>query len=682
MLYIYIYHMSDAFEQIHVKDDVIGNITNKVKYAVMTSAQNITSQPFQAISRTPAAHVFNISVPSLETVIQREVLWASTVTIAISCPAVGQPNTKPPGEYLINYGVTDALASFPLHSLVQNMTCTINNNTVSMNVADTLAPLLRLLDPEETAKFDNQTPTSLDYLGNYRDGVQRLPFVIGSRASADGSNLPAVYQPITLATQAETEPAAPGAGAPIVTHGLTAQAFQSYPNNTLAYDMNRPAASTWYHKPRGSWQLLKLWAGTEDEATTRVPNLADTTVYVQFRVTEPLLISPFTFGCQDSKQGIYGIQNITFQMNMLPNANRAWRSASTGYSKTARIVNFTESQLFFKFYTPKPSDMLESRNVVPYYEFPIYRSTGFNTLPALNAPLNANGSLPDRATADFQSSSIQLSVIPDKLIVFVRRQNAGLSCTDTDNYLTINKISINWNNQSGLLASYTPEQLYQASIASGLNNLTWEEFRGLTMSVAGTTDANSARSEPKGPLGLRGVGAVGTNAASFLGYKFIPTTGSILVLDFAKVIQLSDEYYAPGSLGQFNLQLSVNCTNNQAVDFTGAATELVIMPLLSGCMVNEKGSSSTFIGLLTKSDVLDTLQQEPYSHDQIKRLVGGSFLDSLKSGMHWISSKLPFVKNALQHVNHPIAEKAANVLGALGYSKHAHDKPKLADRLI
>ena len=94
---LFIYQMSDSFEKIHVKDDVIGNITNKVKYAVMTSAQNITSQPFQAISRTPAAHVFNISVPSLETVIQREVLWASTVTIAISCPAAGQAGTKPVG---------------------------------------------------------------------------------------------------------------------------------------------------------------------------------------------------------------------------------------------------------------------------------------------------------------------------------------------------------------------------------------------------------------------------------------------------------------------------------------------------------------------------------------------------------------------------------------------------------
>jgi hypothetical protein len=235
---------------------------------------------------------------------------------------------------------------------------------------------------------------------------------------------------------------------------------------------------------------------------------------------------------------------------------------AVNYTKSATVVSFDESQLYFKFYTPKPSDMLESRNVVPYYEFPVYRSNGFNTLPATRGLILADGSYPARATSDYTSSSIQLSVVPDKLIIFVRRANASLTCCDTDNYLTINKISINWNNQSGLLASYTPEQLYHACLASGLNNLTWDEFKGLTVSVAGTDVTVRARSETSGPLGLRGVGTVGTGAADFYGYKYIPTTGSILLLDFARFIQLSDEYYAPGSLGQFNLSLTVNCTNN------------------------------------------------------------------------------------------------------------------------
>ena len=142
--------MADTFEKILVKGDKIGCLTNKVKHAVNKGGQNITAMPFKAISATSSVHVYNITVPSLETIISREVLWQSTVTIKIQ----DKNNNKPYGQFLVNYGVTDALAPFPLHSLVTNMTCTINNNTVSQNVQDTLPVLLRLLDAEGLAKYE------------------------------------------------------------------------------------------------------------------------------------------------------------------------------------------------------------------------------------------------------------------------------------------------------------------------------------------------------------------------------------------------------------------------------------------------------------------------------------------------------------------------------------------------
>ena len=72
------------------------------------------------------------------------------------------PN-KPRGMMLVNYGVTDALSAFPLHSLVATMTATINNNTVAMNVADVLPAILRLMDPEELAYYleEPRPPLSL-----------------------------------------------------------------------------------------------------------------------------------------------------------------------------------------------------------------------------------------------------------------------------------------------------------------------------------------------------------------------------------------------------------------------------------------------------------------------------------------------------------------------------------------
>ena len=76
--------MSETFEKVLVKDDRLGCITSKVKYQVFKGGQNITAQPFKAISEGVAAHTYNITVPSLETIISREVLWKSTVTLKVT----------------------------------------------------------------------------------------------------------------------------------------------------------------------------------------------------------------------------------------------------------------------------------------------------------------------------------------------------------------------------------------------------------------------------------------------------------------------------------------------------------------------------------------------------------------------------------------------------------------------
>jgi len=165
---------------------------------------------------------------------------------------------------------------------------------------------------------------------------------------------------------------------------------------------------------------------------------------------------------------------------------------------------------------------------------------------------------------------------------------------------------------------------------------------------------------------------VGSNLAGGLtnpGVQYVPTTGTILVLNFGEVIQLTEEYYAPGSLGTFNLQINVQAQNNQNEDWAANSYELVIMTLNSGVFVNERGTSSTFLSLLTKQDVLDALQQQPYSNFEVRRMVGGGFLDNIRSAMGWIHSKLPAVRGALEHISHPYAQTGANVLRALGYGK-------------
>jgi len=65
--------------------------------------------------------------------------------------------------------------------------------------------------------------------------------------------------------------------------------------------------------------------------------------------------------------------------------------------KTATVVSYEDSQLLFQFITPHASDMLDPRNVVPYYEIPIYKTTGFQDLPGRRnrGKVAADGSFPN-----------------------------------------------------------------------------------------------------------------------------------------------------------------------------------------------------------------------------------------------------------------------------------------------
>ena len=204
--------MSETFEKILTKDDRISCITSKVKFQVVKGGQNITCQPFKAVSAKPTAHVFNVTVPSLETIISREVLWKSTVVLRIT------GTNKPAGEFRVNYGVTDALAPFPLHSLVSTMTATINNNTISSNVQETLPLLLRLLDQEELAKYNDMTPTALDHLAHYSDAIDYMGYQIDLSNNLAGASYPGIY------TVAAAEALASITGVP----GTRSQSFISY----------------------------------------------------------------------------------------------------------------------------------------------------------------------------------------------------------------------------------------------------------------------------------------------------------------------------------------------------------------------------------------------------------------------------------------------------------------------
>ena len=148
------------------------------------------------------------------------------------------------------------------------------------------------------------------------------------------------------------------------------------------------------------------------------------------------------------------------------------------------------------------------------------------------------------------------------------------------------------------------------------------------------------------PSGLSYPSALGTGTITAPAFKAVQTCGNCLVLEFAKDIQLIEDFFSCGSLGNFNIRVNVTYKNNNPSLTAGSAIELVMITMNSGVFVCERGTSSTYTGILTRADVLEASAQDAYTRSDVKRMVGAGFLDMIKSGVSKLAPLHKAVKAA------------------------------------
>lgn len=408
------------------------------------------------------------------------------------------------------------------------------------------------------------------------------------------------------------------------TKNITEKFRRLLPTNSPFNDYKTAIDSA--YPPRGAFKVVSVAGNTVGDGTA-VKN-----VIITVDITEPVMLSPFVFGDASHKaQGIYGVSqiNLTFQMDATGKRCFRWAPTGSTYYTSKAISNVsystTDSYIECRFLTPHPSDLLPEVNILPYASFVNFQSVE-------NTPLAIGAS---KTTV---SSNIQLNSVPDKLMLFVRNKQSLLTPTSADAYCAITGIRVLWNNNSGLLSSATQHSLYKMSVEA-LSRQSWDEFRGsANVFIPPTASAEGVS-------------------------RIVSTCGSVLTLDFARHIALSEDFYAPGSLGAFNLQIQVDYTNTTGVEIT---PEFNILTMNSGIFATQNGQSSVYTGVLNKQQVLDASLQEPMGHANLKRYVGGGLFDSLKS---IAGTVLPLAKTVLSAVPHPVAGMASNVLGSLGFGK-------------
>lgn len=532
-----------SFKTILVKDSVIGSITDDIDYAVKSGASAATYQQFPTTSASNSALIFNIQVPSENVVIDRNVLINTGLTLTLDLTGV------PVGETAWAYGSKDAFQAMPLNSLFSTATAQINNTTCSINTQDVLPALMRMNDSRELYRYNSMTPVLPDQAyGRYADGVGANNNPLGDFAQA-------------------------------------------------SYDVDQV--------PRGcfpvSYSVTHTLAGGGTDASLVSTNVADTwKIVVSAVICEPLVLSPFIFGNPEfNQQGFLGINNMTFTFNVDSTCKRVWSSANpyitsvslgslanpNGFNYQAGAVGGAlyqnapaAPQMLFKFLSSQPSDLIATKNIVPYIDFPRYLTSSANA-----SAIAAGGS------STLTSSNVQINQIPDLFIIQIRKPMSTLTAADANAFFKINNISINLNNQSGLLSSATAYDLWRMSVRNG-STQSWAEFSGQA-SVSGVSKA---------------------------------TTGSLLVLNPAYDLSLPD-YLTSGSLGNYNFQFSVGVTNQLGATIT---PEIVTICVNSGIFTTQQGVSSVYTGILTKEMVLDAKSKQQASavkSEEVARKVGGSF---------------------------------------------------------
>jgi hypothetical protein len=345
----------------------------------------------------------------------------------------------------------------------------------------------------------------------------------------------------------------------------------------------------------------------------------------------------------EQETGLFGIQNIQLVMNMAaPSqtavAGRVLRSTSAAGVQISNVAYnntnnggtpFQNAQVNVQFLTPSLDIPLPPKSVVPYMEFPRYIS---------NQSVNvAAGGVASQVV----SQTITLPQIPDLLVIYAKPTSIGgvspaYTATDADYYLPINRISINFDNFSGLLSSQTPQQLYGMSFRNGLD-MDWEQWSG------------------KATLASSAVGSVATS-------------GGFLVLKPSQDITLQSGQ-APSLVGNFTFQFNCDILNTTGGNLTGLT--LYVITANSGFFESIKGSSRVIKGVLTEADIISAPLAPMGTRGALTRVVGGqnvlsrmgNFLSKAKDA---VMPFLPMAKEGAKLLKPHLPSGVQDVMSAVG----------------
>jgi hypothetical protein len=197
-------------------------------------------------------------------------------------------------------------------------------------------------------------------------------------------------------------------------------------------------------QPRGSFpvKILSVVHSYKDDAGDAQTDdtlvfETDTTnnvwsIVLQFTTTEPFIcLSPWINTNSNNQAGLVGVNNISANLSIDSTCKRVFstmneyiQSISLGATIGTTVYQpFTDSKLLFNFLSLQPEDYrkVSSKNCIPYMDYPRYLSSTASTTSIAAIAIDGISGLATLSSATLTSQSLQLSMIPDLILITVRK---------------------------------------------------------------------------------------------------------------------------------------------------------------------------------------------------------------------------------------------------------------------
>lgn len=367
-------------------------LNNERMYAILKAGSETTYKTWTTTSVSSSSIQFSCPPPSGEVIVDRKVQLVLPIRLTIT-------GTSPSGQLLLNPN-TDAPRAYPISSSIETLKATINNQSMSINMADVIQPLMHYNTCEDLSQTEySETPNVLDQSQAYSNlyGANRNPLGFYGD-SVDQSMMPRGGFPFTIVSNTQTSAVVDF----VATEFLYLSPFYWGMNNGSGfYNVNAMDFNITFLGNAGN----RMWShdAVSGSGTT--------------------------------------ISAITAQF-----AN--FTGTAFSYSTGAPLMNFC-------YLTPLETQKLPYNMPITYPYFDVQRfPTDFGGVITAGTAFTFNSN-------NIQLSSIPRRMY---LFIRERNQDLYNTCQNPDTYFSIENISVQFQNKQGLFASASKRQLYEMSV--------------------------------------------------------------------------------------------------------------------------------------------------------------------------------------------------------------------------